>query len=64
MANKLDLDKDIVNETKKATPYMEDIISQIVDDLGGESAPTVADQITAMAIPGFVTLAQLKRLRM
>ena len=59
MSEKLDLDRNVVLE-KKPTPYLEDIISQIVDDIGGENAQSVPDQIELSQVLGFANLARIK----
>ena len=58
MAKKLDMDKRIVTPEGNATAYLEDIVSQIVDDLGGEDAYSVPDQINLAM--NFALLAQIK----
>jgi len=58
MAEKLDLSKQVVDENGRPTAYLEDIISQIVDALGGESSLSVADQITLGQNPAL--LSQIK----
>lgn len=64
MAEKLDISKTITTSDDKPTAYMEDVISQLVDAVGGEQAESVPDQIAINAIQGFINLAQIKALRM
>ena len=63
MANKIDMDKKAVDKDGNATAYLEDIISQIVDDLGGESGFSVANQIMLYQAQNFALLAQIKASR-
>lgn len=60
MSEKLDLDRHVVDESRKPTPYLEDVISQIVDDLGGENADSVADQIRTLQTELAALRAQIK----
>ncbi len=61
MAEKLDLSKQVVDSQGRPTAYLEDIISQIVDALGGENAPAVEEQILLGQNPAI--LAQIKASR-
>lgn len=59
MSEKLDMDKDVVTD-KKPTAYLEDVISQIVDDLGGETARSVSDQVRLSEALTWINLARIK----
>lgn len=58
MPEKLDLSKQVVDSEGRPTAYLEDIISQLVDAVGGENALPVAEQIALGQNPAL--LAQIK----
>jgi hypothetical protein len=60
MSERLDLDRQVSTKEGKPTPYHEDIISQIVSDLGGENALSVPDQIRLANVQTAILRAQMK----
>lgn len=60
MTEKLDMDKRVVSDANKPTSYLEDVISQLVDSVGGENDFSVPDQIRLANVQTAIVRAQMK----
>lgn len=60
MIEKLDMGRKIVNESGQPTAYFEDVISQIVEAIGGEDAESVPDQIRKSNVEVATLRSQVK----